>query len=76
MARPKTWFPNNHQKSLHSDAVAEVNGDPKGCFTIIVAINAVGEQLPLFMLAKGTTKRCEPQLIAHDDNQIFHSGNG
>jgi hypothetical protein len=28
------------------------------------------------MLANGTTKRCEQQLTAQDDNQIFHSGNG
>jgi hypothetical protein len=76
LTRPKTRFPKNHQKSLHHDVVAEMNDDPKGCFTVIAVINAIGEQLPLFMLAKEITKRCEKQLTAHDDNQIFHSGNG
>jgi hypothetical protein len=76
LTRSKTWFPKNHQKSLHLDVVGEVNGYPKGCFTVIAAINAVGKQLPLFILTKVTTKRCEKQLTAHNDNQIFHSGNG
>jgi hypothetical protein len=55
----KKGLTKNHQKSPHRDVAAEVNGDPKGCFTVIAAIKAVCERLPLFKLATGTTKRCK-----------------
>jgi hypothetical protein len=35
-----------------------------------------GDALPLFMLARGKTKRCEQQIKAAELNKVTHSGNG
>jgi hypothetical protein len=37
-------------------------GDSKACRTAIATINAAGEKLPLWAIAKGKTDRCEANL--------------
>jgi hypothetical protein len=39
----------------------EVNGDPKAEFTLIKAITARGEKLPLFLIANGLMQKCHRQ---------------
>jgi hypothetical protein len=39
----------------------EVSGDPKAGFTLIGAITARGQRLPLFLVAKGLTSKCHQQ---------------
>jgi hypothetical protein len=41
-------------------------GDPKTCLTAIAAITAAGEKLPLWILARGKTTRCEARYRSHD----------
>jgi hypothetical protein len=52
-----------------------VNGDLKASFTAMGLITFSGDALPLYMLARGKTERCEDKLIEKDDNPISHSGN-
>jgi hypothetical protein len=75
-SRTKTWINYNGEKSINRDVRAVVDGDNKASFTVMATITASGESLPLFMLAKGKTERCEKQLTAIDGNIISHSENG
>jgi hypothetical protein len=56
------WQPRNTvaEKGVESTKI-EVNGDPKAEFTLIEAITASGEKLPLFLIAKGFTQKCHKQ---------------
>jgi hypothetical protein len=49
-------------------------GDPKTCLTAIASINAAGEKLPLWILARGTTGRCEARYRNHDKVQAALAG--
>jgi hypothetical protein len=72
-AKKKTWAVTGKKKAKHTDVVAKVNGDKKTSFTVMAAITANGDTLPLFMIAKGKTPLCERQLEAKDDNKVYHS---
>jgi hypothetical protein len=63
----KNWHKKTAPKSEQNEMKAEVHGDPKLSFTLIAAINQGEEGLPLYMLAKGKTERCERQLNAKDE---------
>jgi hypothetical protein len=76
LTKRKTWFPRKKHNSIFRDVVAKVNGNHKKSFTALAAISAGGDKLPLYMLAKGKTTRSHQQLIAHGENQIFHSESG
>jgi hypothetical protein len=76
LTKRKTWFPRQKHHSIFRDVVAKVNGNHKKSFTALAAISAGGDKLPLYMLAKGKTARCHKQIIAHGENQIFHSESG
>jgi hypothetical protein len=39
----------------------EVDGDPKAGLTLMGTITAAGTKLPLFLVAKGLTRRCHKQ---------------
>jgi hypothetical protein len=42
------------------------NGDPKTCLTAVAAIDAAGGKLPLWILARGKTTRCEKRYRTDD----------
>jgi hypothetical protein len=42
----------------------EFDGDVKACMTVIAAIDAAGSKLPLWVICRGTTVRCEATLRA------------
>jgi hypothetical protein len=75
-ANKKTWAVTKGKKSQKSNIVAKVNGDKKSSFTVMAAITANGDALPLFMLAKGKSPLCERQLEEQDQNKVYHSPNG
>jgi hypothetical protein len=56
------WRPRNTvaEKGVGSVKI-EVNGDPKAGFTLIGAITASGQRLPLFLVANGLTPKCHEQ---------------
>jgi hypothetical protein len=72
----KTWILKTGKKSQHQDVKAYVNGDTKSSFTAMASITYSGEALPLFMLARGKTERCEKQLKKEGMNKVTHSQNG
>jgi hypothetical protein len=64
-------------KSIHTDVFCQVRGNLKEGFTAMAGITYSGKKLPLYMLAKGTTKRCHGQLIkTKPENKIYHSASG
>jgi hypothetical protein len=59
-----SWKLINHHIRTVADTGAEgisclFDGDPKTCITAIATINAAGEKLPLWIIAKGKTARSE-----------------
>jgi hypothetical protein len=57
----------------------EIDGDPKAGLTIMGAITAAGTKLPLFLIAKGLTRRCHEQFGDVADRfpaYIAHSRSG
>jgi hypothetical protein len=48
----------------------------KTSFTAVGAISASGQKLPLWVLAKGKTPRCETKFGAHQDVLVKHSESG
>jgi hypothetical protein len=59
-----SWKLINHQIGTVADIGTEgisclFDGDPKTCLTAIATISAAGEKLPLWIIAKGKTARCE-----------------
>jgi hypothetical protein len=76
MSPKKTWTKKADVKSEQSEVVAKINGDPKQCFTIMASINMAGDGLPLYMIAKGKTERCESQLETSDNSVITHTETG
>jgi hypothetical protein len=59
-----SWKLINHHIRTVADTGAEgisclFDGDPKTCVIAIATINAAGEKLPLWIVAKGKTGRCE-----------------
>lgn len=61
------------------------SGDPKMCLTAIAAIDAAGGKLPIWILCRGTTARCERRYrtdqvlekeIAQGDLVVSHQENG
>jgi hypothetical protein len=55
-----------------------IKGDTKASFTMIAAITAANEKLPLFFIAKGKTCRCHKQFGKHQDYEydVGHSPSG
>jgi hypothetical protein len=54
-----------------SDNVAcEFEGDVKGCLTVIAAIDATENRLPLWVICRGKTIRCEAHLREHFDREM------
>jgi hypothetical protein len=47
-----------------------LDGDPKACITVIATINAVGEKLLLWAIAKGKTERCERGILDDCARQV------
>jgi hypothetical protein len=75
-ANKKTWSPKRAGKKENTDIFAILDADTKMSFTVMAAITANGDALPLFMLAKGKTNLCERQLTAMAENEIYHSPSG
>jgi hypothetical protein len=44
---------------------ANFSGDPKQSVTVIAMINTTGEKMPLWLICKGTTARCENRFRSH-----------
>jgi hypothetical protein len=42
------------------------SGDPKTCLTAVAAVDAAGGKLPLWILCRGKTTRCETRYRTHD----------
>jgi hypothetical protein len=51
---------------------ANFSCDPKLGVTAIATISAAGEKLPLWIICKGTTERCEKRFREHFAQQIKH----
>jgi hypothetical protein len=49
---------------------AAFDGNPKECLTVIATISAAGERLPLWIICKGTTTRCEKRFAEKFAKQI------
>jgi hypothetical protein len=85
-----SWKQVNNGKFTIAEKGAEAvncyfRGDPKTCLTAIAAIDAAGGKLPLWILAHGTTPRCETRYrnhaaiqtaIAGGDLVLSHQRNG
>ena len=56
-----------------------VDYNPKECFTTVAAVNATSKKLLLYILASGTTPRCERSIKTNETDheyQTDHSANG
>jgi hypothetical protein len=79
-----SWKFLNHGAFTIADTGAEgvqchFSADAKDCITAIATISAAGDKLPLWVLAKGKTQRCERRyraLPVSPDLHITHSING
>ena len=74
-------FPNGIMtwRTTGSDSVqVRMNGNEKQGLTVLASITATGRKLPLLILAKGKTTRCENTQIPADigNNFKFHSPSG
>lgn len=47
----------------------QIQGDEKECITVLATISSSGTKLPLLLIAKGKTNRCEQSQL---DNVVFH----
>jgi hypothetical protein len=54
----------------------EVSGDPKAGFTLIGAITASDQRLPLFLVVKGLTQKCHMQFGKNFTGVADHSKSG
>lgn len=55
-----------------------IGTDPKANFTVLASIDAYGNKLPLFFLAKGVSERCEKSQFkgSTSDHWLSHSKSG
>jgi hypothetical protein len=72
----KHWVLSEGVRSEHQNTKVQTDADMKSSFTAMGTITADGKALPLFMLARGLTERCEKQITPIDSNQVTHSPNG
>jgi hypothetical protein len=55
-----------------------VDGDPKANFSFLATITSEAQKIPLILIAKGTTVRCQKQFSRHNHHHFdsWHSSSG